>query len=830
MSGIWLIRNDDFEYDTNYDALAQDLLELGTTFSMRDFAVDIAEQFDVDSGALMAIWYRGGPGDSDEPQSPPRPWTGIEIDNYIQLLDDGHAVLLMSQAHGYGKGAFFPETTTCGWEAWWGNTILDAQLQPAQARHMWAHGLTGGRGVTGTGEYGYLASEPLAMSSASIAGGKIPSDGYDLDGMDCAERYNGPGSSGKLPLELWFGYQPQICALGYSSGMMLLDANPVAAAGFCPGMNISPPFEAKYDLGFISWGSTTAPNRNMGVYGEGGQQVNLIDHGKARLWVIGYPWAQTEVIASANGGMQRADLLYNIIGWLTKGGTYPDRLRYSGPPEIVQVMVGNWEAGGYHYDSLSYTWDGTAGDYPDQTAAAGYDVNVYRTEDAGGNYVVTSSPNNDWINGNDIDFQFPWYAYIVDVDSDGVQTGAGNLNDDTAFFGGLLLQDADASWQRDMSLSYYGENYGSPDDNVPSCVIDGFDPPVRVAGYYVATQPDTGDEVRAYYGAAPASVTIDNMNEITAECVAHWPPTLYYGGFEYPAGSGNELPISEPVLYWSMYPGHNILVPGTAQRIPHTSPDGWDTYRRAFDIDPSVSVSARDLGSAWNRPQFDYIDAASGGRVVTFDYRRVDRWNPDLNRDGVIDNLDKFPVRVRLFTDHEDYLNWPAVWPNHLPDPGFDPELGGPIWDPNDPGFNIPDYIEGGAYIIDEGSRVIGRMIVDDPSQPDPDAMVVGSTGSYNVTFSYMIISGEAPYTIDLQLGFDFNDIGLGETELDVFGDSGETHYAIDTYPSRGAYSTVMNVILPDGEYWAAARVTDNLGDQDVYVWAISKVPLYPQD
>ena len=72
-------------------------------------------------------------------------------------------------------------------------------------------------------------------------------------------------------------------------------------------------------------------------------------------------------------------------------------------------------------------------------------------------------------------------------------------------------------------------------------------------------------------------------------------------------------------------------------------------------------------------------------------------------------------------------------------------------------------------------------MIVDDPSQPDPDAMVGGSTGSYNVTFSYMIISGEAPYTIDLQLGFDFNDIGPGETELDAFGDSGETHYAIDT-------------------------------------------------
>ena len=232
------------------------------------------------------------------------------------------------------------------------------------------------------------------------------------------------------------------------------------------------------------------------------------------------------------------------------------------------------------------------------------------------------------------------------MDSDGVQTGAGNLNDDTVFFGGLLLQTADASWQRDMSLSYYSENSGSPDANVPSCVIDGFDPPVRVAGYYVATQPDTGDEVRAYYGAAPASVTIDDVNEITAECVAHWPQSLYYGGFEYPAGSGNELPISEPYLV--------DLPRARSAGARHrdytflTTPDGWDAFRHTFDIDPSVSVAARDLSSTWNRPQFDYINTTASGRVVTFDYRRVDRWNPDLNRDGTIDNLDKFPVRVRL--------------------------------------------------------------------------------------------------------------------------------------------------------------------------------------
>ena len=103
--------------------------------------------------------------------------------------------------------------------------------------------------------------------------------------------------------------------------------------------------------------------------------------------------------------------------------------------------------------------------------------------------------------------------------------------------------------------------------------------------------------MRAYYGAEPASVTIDNMNEITAECVAHWPETLVYGGFEYPDGSGFTLPVSDPALYWSMYPGQNMLVPGTFNEIPGDVAEGWDVYRYIFDIDPSVQRRGAGLSA-----------------------------------------------------------------------------------------------------------------------------------------------------------------------------------------------------------------------------------------
>ena len=72
-----------------------------------------------------------------------------------------------------------------GWEVWYGFTVLNAQLQNSQARHMWAHGMTGGKGVAGTGTFGYLASGTRRFGNQQYAvGGKAPTDGYDVDEIE----------------------------------------------------------------------------------------------------------------------------------------------------------------------------------------------------------------------------------------------------------------------------------------------------------------------------------------------------------------------------------------------------------------------------------------------------------------------------------------------------------------------------------------------------------------------------------------------------------------------------------------------------------------------
>jgi hypothetical protein len=211
---------------------------------------------------------------------------------------------------------------------------------------------------------------------------------------------------------------------------------------------------------------------------------------------------------------------------------------------------------------------------------------------------------------------------------------------------------------------------------------------------------------------------------------------------------------------------------------------------------------------------------------MIFDYRQVAGWNPDLNRDGVIDNLDKFPVRVRLFTNHQDYATWAAGWPDHLQDPGLEPGEGGPVWDPHDPEYNIPDYIEGGAYIVDEGQPVYPFMLIDDPSQPDPHAAVGGDSGDYSVTCFYIIQGGDAPYQVEFNLGYDPNYNGPG----DPFDMTGYISTDMTIHGSGGQYSFLASFDVPDGDYWAAARATDNNGDQGVYMWPLSKVPCHPPE
>jgi hypothetical protein len=378
---IWVIRNDGETYNVNYDALTGDLGTLGALWSPKDFADDIADQFEADETARVAIWYRGGPGDTSEPQTYSTIWSDAETDNYIQLLEDGHNVLMMSQASGFQNGEFFPSFYGNGWMQWQGYSVVSpAPLPRAQERNMWAHSMTGGKGIGGTGMYGYYPSEDHALDVIGALGGRGPTDGYDMDGINCAERYNGAGSSGDIPITYGFGDGLQISGLGFYSPFMKFHPYPVAAIGFDGGVNTTPPAEGLYDISFCSWGSTAAPNRNMDSFDDT-IYINVNDHGSSRVWFVGYPWSPATVTSSANGGMTREMLLQNILGWLDDSLTYSGGggagggggeagaggfEEYIGNPEIIQVMVGNWEASGFHKQSVSMTWDGTAGNYPDQ--------------------------------------------------------------------------------------------------------------------------------------------------------------------------------------------------------------------------------------------------------------------------------------------------------------------------------------------------------------------------------------------------------------------------------------------------------------------------------
>ena len=213
-----------------------------------------------------------------------------------------------------------------------------------------------------------------------------------------------------------------------------------------------------------------------------------------------------------------------------------------------------------------------------------------------------------------MDFQFPWYAYIVDVAGDGVDIGTND--DDTVTYGGLLLEDPDGTWARDTTLGYYDNPDGDP---VPGAVMATM-PEVVVAGYYVATPTgDSGDEVRASYGPGVATLSWDNKDLLSVETIAHWPPELDYAGMSIG-------------LYWSMYPGQEMLDP---YNYPNTIPvdSSWETFRSAFDVDPSVALTERDTPAnpaqeAWNRPAFNYSEALSSGRTVSFNYRSIGSWNP----------------------------------------------------------------------------------------------------------------------------------------------------------------------------------------------------------
>jgi hypothetical protein len=811
---ITIVRNDGGAYNANYDALVADLDALGALHGTVDYSATIAD--DLEGGdTKVVIWYRGGPGGGSEaPDS--RTWTAAEIDNYIQLQADGGKVWLVSQNHGLRDRTFIDGTNLrMGWSGIYGYTELPPNtgpagppwLSPDQRRHAWAASLGTDDGIGFGGTFGFIPCAPTSFIGS-------PNGRFGADGTNSAERYSGANSSTKVPILMDFANGSQFCGIGYLAGFF---AGTTSGPGFRAGVNVDPQALGN-NLGFVSWGNFNAPDQNIGGFPSYQHTT-----GPGKLWITGYAWAPTTVTQATVAGMTRADLARNILAWLdgsltfsSDGGSGEAKTNngfeeYIGLPEIVSVTPAYWDEADHLYragaPTVSYSADTVAGGFPDQTMA-----DLYRSTPNAGivNEIVTTDPNNDWKNANDVDFAFPWYGYLDDGGNNAVEIGGTspgfNATDDSVFYRGLLIGDTDASWARFVPA-------GTPSIVLKNAFTTSL-PPVTVSGYYKSTNVGTvADDVYANYGSGahafdglPAGQEWKNSDKLTVEAIAHWPATLKYFNF---------APINNPQdasLFWSMYPGHNMVVPGTANIIGVQA--DWDAYRSSFDVDPGTSPSGRTT-SVWNRPAFNFTNPAAGGRVVEFPYNKLRSWNPDLNRDGVRNNADKFPVRTRLFTNHQSYFTktqaGTSVWPNHLHNPGLNPATTAPE-------NRLDTFLEAGCYVVDFGSPIYAVTIADDPAQPNPGlgGTLTGTAGNYKMDFYYELKFGSPNYTVVL----DSNYTGVFDPSTPNYGTPPADNTWVDLVTGLNSELDVdIPAAQPNGTYTMALRVTDGNGDTSTLVY-----------
>ena len=308
-SEVCVVRNHNSEHSANLVALLDDLDLILDDYVDFEYGPGIATDI-ASLDAKAVIWVRGGPGAPDEPVST-REWTSDEIDNLVALLDNGVDVLLMSQDHGWNS----EEYPGYGWGNYygWDENLLAQSIPAGEERFLWAMGMTEAAGVGMSRNYGFLKSSPRNLAVTGTVGGKFATDGYDNDGANAAERYNGENASGDIPVELSFGAPRQLVGYGMCSPLQ----PGIFAPGFSAGVNCSLPFEGNWDIAFFSGGSTRAPGHGFGTWPP---PYDFSDQGGARLYWIGYPWAQTVVTNSAEGKMvgeqNRYMLLENILAWM----------------------------------------------------------------------------------------------------------------------------------------------------------------------------------------------------------------------------------------------------------------------------------------------------------------------------------------------------------------------------------------------------------------------------------------------------------------------------------------------------------------------------------
>ncbi|UNM09908.1 MAG: hypothetical protein H7A35_07560 [Planctomycetales bacterium] len=766
---VWVIRNDGGDFQLNLDALTGDLDALGVGYSVVDYSATVADDFAANPNAKVAIWYRGGPGGAGESATYTTAWTSGEMDNYIQLMSDGFGVMLMSQNHGYDGDLFF----TNGWSGIYGYATLPASVPDADRRMPWASSLCTDDGIGFGGTLGFIPTAPSNFI------GNPSGANFGADGTNAAERYTGSGSSGELPISFGMATGRQYCGIGYYSSFF---AGSCAGPAFRAGIGHQPN-ALGFDLGFLSWGNSQAPDANIGFFPSYSHSF-----GTGKVWNVGYSWAGTSVTASASGTMDRADLLNNILGWLDDsltfgggGGGGAGFEEYDGPPEIVCVTPISWNK----VDG-SVT-QGTAGvggqNYPDPNGSNVFGPDVTPGFDYAVEYdtgVRTPGDDDGGLNANDIDFQFPFYGFLEWDDTLGAIPGdveAAEIID--VNYSGIPLSDISADWTK------FNAPYGGVFD--PSAL--GLNP----AAAWFLTETDTFGSINtAGYGDAfGPNLVFDSDSEFVAtEAIAHWAQGTMYGG-------------SPAYLAWAMFPGHKSVkynAGGTA--VGYYSEGGilWEDFIRDHDIQVG-----RDL-YAYLRSDYSFTTPGEG-RTVDFDYDTLVGWNGDMNRNGTTGEAgDKFPVRVRFFTDvdvYDDYFDDLNGYPNFWPDGD--------------------SFIEGGCYMVDIGDPNYPVLIFDDADEDDPKDTVSGTGPSYDVDLYFELAFGAGPYDVELDWNYDF----IGH------GNSGFTQ-AVGTFAANGKNNDSVNVDPTpaggDGNYFFSLEVTDSTlptPTTDSFFWP-DAVPLMP--
>ncbi|MBN2081425.1 hypothetical protein JW859_04365 [bacterium] len=201
------------------------------------------------------------------------------------------SVLLISQSHGFDEDF----SGTNAWSALFGLTVQTGSV-PVSGRDLpWAAGLATDAGVGPGGTSGVFPTAPQNVSG-SLTGS------FGRDSSGCAERYNGLGSSGIVPLGISFASASQFCGVGYYGSLM---SGVEASEGFRAGL-VADAGVPCAPVAFLSYGNIYAPDSAIGFSPSYSHTL-----GDRRLWVVGYPWALVESTAYT-----RSEIMQNILAWL----------------------------------------------------------------------------------------------------------------------------------------------------------------------------------------------------------------------------------------------------------------------------------------------------------------------------------------------------------------------------------------------------------------------------------------------------------------------------------------------------------------------------------